>query len=72
MNKFIRDISEILEVDSEIVKPESNFREDFPDWDSMKGFAIICVLEDEYGIQMDVKTFLECKTLNDLYTYIKK
>lgn len=72
MNKFIEDISEILEVDAEIVKLESNFREDFPDWDSMKGFAIICLLEDDYSVQIDVKTFLECKTLSDLLGYVEK
>lgn len=66
MKKFIYEISEILEVDEEKISMDSNFRDDFADWDSMKGFAIICLLEDEYDIKLSVDEFLDCITLKDL------
>ena len=72
MKKFIENIAEILEVEPEKVSMDSKFRDDFPEWDSMKGFAIICLLEDEYETQLDVKKFLECNTLNDLYELVDK
>lgn len=67
MEKFLELIAEILEVDAKDISMETNFREDIEDWDSMKGFAIICMIDDEYKIQIDVQTFMECKTIKDLY-----
>lgn len=67
MNKFIKLIAEILEVDAEDISMDTNFRIDIEGWDSMKGFSTICMIEDEYGIQIDVLTFLKCKTIGDLY-----
>jgi len=67
MDKFLEFISEILEVEAKDISMDTNFREDVEDWDSMKGFGIICMVEDEYGIQIKVPDFLNCKTIGDLY-----
>jgi acyl carrier protein len=67
MDKFLELMAEILEVEVNEISMETDFRNDIEDWDSMKGFAIICMLEDEYGIQLDVPTFLKCSTISDLY-----
>ena len=72
MEKIYIELAEILEVNPEVIKKESNFREDFEDWDSMKGFAIICLLEDEYSVSLSVDKFLECKTVNDLIELVSK
>ena len=67
MDIFLEFIAEILEVEVNEISMKTDFRNDIEDWDSMKGFAIICMLEDEYGIQLDVPTFLKCSTISDLY-----
>ena len=72
MNDFFENVAEILEVEVELVSEKSDFRTDFPDWDSMKGFALICLIEDDYGVQINVPTFLECKTIGDLFKLTKK
>jgi len=43
------------------------FRDEIEDFSSMVGFAMICMIEDEYGYRMPVDEFLECKTIGDLY-----
>ena len=45
----------------------ASLRTDVPDWDSMKGFSILCALEDDYDVRMEVPEFLECATLGDLH-----
>jgi len=65
--EFIEKISEILEVEPEILTPETDFRTDIPYWDSLKGFGIIVLMEEDYGYKMPVEEFLECKTLGDIY-----
>lgn len=63
MNEFLPKVAEILEVES--VTPDFQFRE-VADWDSMKGFSLIVLLESDYGKQMPVETFLNCETVGDL------
>lgn len=66
MNEFLPKIAEILEVDE--VTPEQVFR-DCTDFDSMKGFSIIVLLEAEYGKQMTVDQFMACTTVGDLAAF---
>jgi len=63
MNEFLQQVAEILEVDS--VTPDFKFRE-IDDWDSMKGFSLIVLMEGDYGKSMTVAQFLACETVADL------
>lgn len=69
---FLEEISEILEVEPEEITLETNFRKGIPYWDSLKGFSILILLEDEYGTTMTVDEFLKKKTLGDLYNSINE
>lgn len=66
MNEFLEKIAEILEVES--VTPDFEFRT-VADWDSMKGFSIIVLMESDYGKQMSVEEFLKCEKVFDLATF---
>lgn len=63
MNEFLIKVAEILEVNS--VTPDFKFRE-IDEWDSLKGFSLIVLLEQDYGKEMPVETFLKCETIADL------
>jgi acyl carrier protein len=63
MEEFLPKVAEILEVES--VTPEFKFRE-IEEWDSLKGFSIIVLMEQDYGKEMSVEAFLECETVGDL------
>lgn len=63
MNDFLAKIAEILELDS--VSPDLEYRT-IDDWDSMKGFSIIVLMESDYGKTMSVEQFMECNTVADL------
>ena len=67
---FFQEISEILEVDADKLSLETDFRKDIPYWDSLKGFSILVLFEDEYGIKMTVDEFLQQTTLRDLFAKI--
>jgi|LZCG01.1.fsa_nt_gb acyl carrier protein len=69
---LINNISEILEVEPSELNENSDFRKDVPFWDSLKGFALLALLEDEYHTTMSVEEFLEANTIMDLYNKIKK
>ena len=63
MEDFLPKIEEILEESG--LSPESKFRE-IGDWDSLKGFSIIVLLEQDYGKEISVDEFLKCETIADL------
>ena len=63
MKEFLTKVAEILEVDS--VTPDFKFRE-IDEWDSLKGFSLIVLLEQDYGKEMPVEQFLACETVGDL------
>lgn len=63
MGEFLQKIAEILELES--VTPDCKFRS-IDEWDSLKGFSIIVLMESDYGKEMPVETFLACETIEDL------
>jgi len=63
MKEFMQKIAEILEVGS--VSQDFKFRS-IDEWDSLKGFSIIVLIESDYGKEMPVETFLACETIEDL------
>ena len=67
MEEFLSKIAEILEV--EAVTPDFKFRE-IDEWDSLKGFLIIVLMEQDYGKEMSVETFLGCETVADLAKFV--
>lgn len=66
MEEFLPKIAEILEVDA--VTPDFKFRE-IDEWDSLKGFSIIVLMEQDYGKEMSVEAFLGCETVADLANF---
>ena len=70
MEKFLELIAEILEVDPSELSADTDFRKEC-DFDSLRGFSMICMIEDEYGKTVSVETFLKCRTLGDLFEQTK-
>ena len=64
--EFIAKIAEILEVDRSVLTPASDFRSSAPEWDSMKGFAILVMFQDDYDIELTLDDFLLCRTVAHL------
>ena len=63
MDEFTAKIADILEVDS--VTPDFRFRT-VDEWNSLKGFSLMVLMEQDYGKEMSVEEFLGCETVNDL------
>ncbi len=71
MDKFIELMAEILEVEPNSISLNTNFREDC-DFDSMKGFSMLCTLEEEFGKKVTVEQFKKCNTIGDLFEFTKQ
>lgn len=70
MNEFIENVAEILEVEATSLHGSTDFRVDVPDFDSMRGFALLCMFEDEYNKKISVEEFLTCNSIEDLFILV--
>jgi len=66
-NEFLEKVADILECEPDKISLETDFREDIEDWDSLKGFSLLILFEEEYDRKMKVEEFLKCKTIKNLY-----
>ena len=67
MDKFIELAAEVFEVEPDEITMDTVFRQEIEGFNSLVGFALIVMMEDEYGVRVSVDEFLECKTVGDLY-----
>ena len=65
--EFIAKIAAILEVEAQEISLATDFRRDIAFWDSMKGFAIIVMLQDDYATEIEVTDFLNYRTVAELW-----
>ena len=63
MQQFLERVAEVLEVPS--VALDFEFRA-APGWSSLMGFALIVLLEQEYGARIGVDDFARLRTVADL------
>ena len=64
--RLIGKLAEILEAQPEQLADTCDFRRDVSDWDSLKGFAIIVMLQEEFNAVLEVEQFIRCRTVGDI------
>jgi acyl carrier protein len=65
--EFIEKMADILECEPEEISFDTDFREEIEDWDSLKGFSMLILFEEDYDKKMSVNEFLNCKKIKNLY-----
>ncbi|MDR0520106.1 MAG: acyl carrier protein [Clostridiales Family XIII bacterium] len=64
--KLIELVADVLEAEPGALSLDTEFKTDEFDWDSMKGYAILVTLEDEFGASITVDDFIAAKRVGDL------
>lgn len=64
--EFFEGCSEILIIPMNELKESTNYREESEEWDSLRGFAMLILIEDVFGVQMSEEDFIGCVTLADI------
>ena len=70
MENFICLISEALEMNSEQIDKEDEFR-NYEEWDSLAVLSLIAMIKQNYNITIPRKDFDELNTVSDLFEYIQ-
>jgi len=69
--RLLENMAEILEVEPEELTLQTVFRDDRFAWDSLKGYAVLVMLEEEFNAHVSVEDFLAAKTIQDLLDFCK-
>jgi acyl carrier protein len=70
--KLLENMADVLETEPDELSLDTEFKVDEYDWDSLKGYAILVMLEEEFGVQMSVDDFIKAQTIRDLFGYVSK
>lgn len=68
--QFIKSFIEALEVEGHEVNLSDEFRQ-YPEWDSLNRLSLIAMIDEEFDVQIDTKTFEQLKTIQDLINAVK-
>lgn len=69
-NQFLAQIKEVLEIEDREILLTDIFR-DYDEWDSLALLSLIAMLDDEYGVAIELKVFEKLITLEDLYQEVQ-
>lgn len=64
--EFLAEIKEALELDDLDIKMDDNFRE-YEEWDSLTFLTLMTLMNEKYGVALDIDTFNGISTWRDLY-----
>lgn len=70
--KLLEELADILEAEADALTLDTPFKVDTFDWDSLKGYAILIMLEDEFGTSIGVDAFIAAQTPRDLLAHIEE
>ena len=71
INQFIDNFrNQFIDADDITVTPDTDFRQ-LPTWDSLTGMSVLVMVQDEYGVEMKDIDIKSCKTVGDIYEFIK-
>jgi acyl carrier protein len=67
--KLLESIADILEAEVCDIGLDTEFKKDEYEWDSLKGFAMLVMLEEDFGVKVSVDDFIAAKTTRDLLAH---
>lgn len=70
MEKFIELFKEVTEIEDDLQMTDE-FRE-CENWDSLAYLSVIAMMDEEYGVQIEVSEFKKLRTIQDLYDAVTK
>jgi len=68
--EFLQNMDELFEVPAGTLKIPDKFR-DLDNWDSLKLLTLIALLDEKYGVTLDLERFTSSKTLADIFAIIE-
>ncbi len=69
--KFTNELAEALEIEPSEINPEDDFRE-YESYSSLTELSVLAMLDSEFGIELEMKEFVQYITVDDLMKLVAK
>lgn len=67
INEFVEKFAEAVNIDdASTLTPETSFR-DLDEWGSIAHLCVLALLDEEFGIQIELSDFQSINTIKELY-----
>ncbi len=70
-DSFIDTLCDAMEWEDIEMSMDTPFKK-LPEWDSLSFLSLLTVLRNEYGISLDVQSFNDIETFQDIYSLIEE
>ena len=71
LNDFVAKFANLFEeTDPSTITPETVYSQ-IEEWDSVMVLLLVSMIDEEYGVIVDVAEMSETETVNDLFEYVK-
>ena len=68
---FLSALADALEIEDREIELEDTFR-DYPEWDSLTQLTLIAMLDEEYGVEIEMEDFSNLVTVGDLLDEVSR
>jgi len=68
---FMRSFEDLMELPSESLDDNTEFR-NLPKWDSLKMVELLAMLDEDFGVNVEVSKLQVCKTVSDVFSLMKQ
>lgn len=68
--KLLNGLAEALEMEPEQIRAEDAFR-DYDTYDSLTELSILALLDDEFGVELEMPEYNKCLTVDDLLNLVR-
>jgi len=67
----MRSFEDLMELPSESLDDNTEFR-NLPKWDSLKMVELLAMLDEDFGVNVEVSKLQVCKTVSDVFSLMKQ
>jgi acyl carrier protein len=70
LEKLLKGLAEALEMEADDIHVEDTFR-DYDNYDSLTELSILAMLDDQFGIEIEMSGYDRCMTVADLLALVE-
>jgi len=72
LNEFIKNFADAIDgVDLASLSPNTNYKNDIEEWDSLAVMTVLAMIDSEYKIVISGEDVENCNTISELFELVK-
>jgi acyl carrier protein len=69
--EFMRSFEDLMEAPPQSIQDNTEFR-NLPKWDSLKMVELLAMLDEDFGVNVEVSQLQTCRTVSDVFVLVRQ